>query len=63
VENRDRLARVGTKHLHAALAAHRRRIVVVDDAESTDDLVGDTIEVLTSMALYGRRGARGRCGR
>ncbi len=62
VEHRDRLARFGTEHLAAVLAAQGRRIVVVDDAETTDDLVRDMIEVLTSMCarLYGRRGARNR---
>ena len=56
VEHRDRLARFGMEHLRAALAAHGRRIVVVDDGETTDDLVRDMIEVLTSMCarLYGR---------
>ena len=36
--------------------------MVADDGESTDDLVRDMIEVLTSMCarLYGRRGARNR---
>jgi putative resolvase len=36
--------------------------VVVDDEETTDDLVRDMIEVLTSMCarLDGRRGARNR---
>jgi putative resolvase len=60
VEHRDRLARFGVEHLQAALAAQGRRIVVVDDGETTDDLVRDMIEVLTSMCarLYGRRGAR-----
>jgi putative resolvase len=62
VEHRNRLARFGVEHLHAALAAQGRRIVVVDDGETTDDLVRDMIEVLTSMCarLYGRRGARNR---
>ncbi|WP_343577376.1 IS607 family transposase [Mycobacterium sp.] len=65
VEHRDRLARFGVEHLHAALAAQGRRIVVVDDGETTDDLVRDMIEVLTSMCarLYGRRGARNRAMR
>ncbi len=65
VEHRDRLARFGVEHLHAALAAQGRRVVVVDDGETTDDLVGDMIEVLTSMCvrLYGRRGARNRAMR
>ena len=65
VEHRDRLARFGVEHLHAALGAQGRRIVVVEDGESADDLVRDMIEVLTSMCarLYGRRGARNRAMR
>ena len=62
VEHRDRLARFGMEHLQAALAAQGRRIVVVDDGETTDDLVRDMIEVLTGMCarLYGHRGTRNR---
>lgn len=65
VEHRDRLARFGVEHLEAALAAQGRRIVVADAGETTDDLVRDMIEVLTSMCarLYGRRGARNRAMR
>ena len=65
VEHRDRLARFGVEHLEAALAAAGRRIVVADPSETTDDLVRDMIEVLTSMCagLYGRRGARNRAMR
>ena len=66
VEHRDRLARFGIEQLQAALAAQRRRIVVADGGETTDDLVGDMIAVLTSFCarLYGRRGrATGPCGR
>ena len=62
VEHRDRLARFGVEHLDAALAAQGRRVLVADPGETTDDLVRDMIEVLTSMCacLYGRRGARNR---
>jgi len=65
VEHRDRLARFGVEHLEAALAAQGRRVVVADPGETTDDLVRDMIEVLTSMCarLYGRRGARNRAMR
>ena len=65
VEHRDRLARFGTEHLEAALAAHGRKVVVADPGETTDDLVREMIEVLTSMCarLYGRRGARNRAMR
>ena len=62
VEHRDRLGRMNTELVEAALAAHGRRLVVVDDGEVTDDLVRDMIEVLTSFCarLYGRRSARNR---
>jgi putative resolvase len=65
VEHRDRLARFGVEHLEAALSAQGRRIAVADPGETTDDLVRDMIEVLTSMCarLYGRRGARNRAMR
>jgi putative resolvase len=65
VEHRDRLARFGAEHLEAALTAAGRRIVVVERSQTTDDLVRDMIEVLTSMCarLYGRRGARNRAMR
>ena len=62
VEHRDRLGRMNTEMVEAALAAHERRLVVVDDAEVTDDLVRDMVEVLTSFCarLYGQRSARNR---
>jgi putative resolvase len=62
VEHWDRLARFGVEQLQAALAAQGRRIVVADEGETTDGLVRDMIEVLTSFCarLYGRRGARNR---
>jgi len=65
VEHRDRPARFGVEHLEAALAATGRRIVVVEQGETTDDLVRDMVEVLTWMCarLYGRRGARDRAMR
>lgn len=65
VEHRDRLARFGVEYLEAALAAHGRRVVIADPGESTEDLVGDVIDVLTSMCarMYGRRGARNRAMR
>jgi putative resolvase len=65
VEHRDRLARFGVEQLDAALAAHGRRVLVADPAETTHDLVGDMVEVLTSFCarLYGRRGARNRAMR
>lgn len=62
VEHRDRLGRVNTELVEAALSAHGRRLVVLDPDEAGDDLVRDVTEVLTSFCarLYGRRSARNR---
>jgi putative resolvase len=64
-ERRDRLARFGVEHLEAALSAQGRRLVLIESGETSDDLVRDMIEVLTSFCtrLYGRRGARSRAMR
>jgi putative resolvase len=47
------------EYLEAALSAHGRAVVVLDDTEVADDLVRDMTEVLTAMCarLYGRRSA------
>lgn len=62
VEHRDRLGRMNTEMVEAALSAHGRRLVVIDEAEMDDDLVRDMTEVLTSFCarVYGRRSARNR---
>jgi putative resolvase len=62
VEHRDRLGRMNTQLVEAALSAHGRRLVVLDPGEVDDDLVRDLTEVLTSFCarLYGRRSARNR---
>jgi putative resolvase len=62
VEHRDRLGRMNTELVEAALSANGRRLVVVDDGEVDDDLVRDMVEVLTSFCarLYGKRSARNR---
>ncbi|MFE1443232.1 IS607 family transposase [Streptomyces sp. NPDC058739] len=65
VEHRDRLARFGIEHLEAVLSASGGRLVVLDPTETTDDLVRDITDVLTSMCarLYGRRAAKNRAER
>jgi putative resolvase len=65
VEHRDRLGRMNTELVEAALSASGRRLVVVDDGEVEHDLVRDMTEVLTSFCarLYGRRSARNRARR
>ena len=62
VEHRDRLGRMNTELVEAALSAHGRRLVVLDPGEVDDDLVRDLTEVLTSFCarLYGHRSARNR---
>ncbi|GGP18105.1 hypothetical protein GCM10012278_89080 [Nonomuraea glycinis] len=62
VEHRDRLGRMNTELIEAALEAAGRRLVVLDDGEVEDDLVRDMVEVLTSFCarLYGRRSAKNR---
>jgi putative resolvase len=65
VERRERLARFGVEYVEAALTAHGRRLLVVEEREVDDDLVRDITEVLTSMCarLYGRRSAKRRAER
>lgn len=62
VEHRDRLGRMNTDLVEAALSAHGRRLVVLGPDEVDDELVRDVTEVLTSFCarLYGRRSARNR---
>lgn len=62
VEHRDRLGRMNTELVEAALEASGRRLAVLDDGEVEDDLVRDMVEVLTSFCarLYGRRSAKNR---
>ncbi|MBL3667652.1 IS607 family transposase [Streptomyces sp. M2CJ-2] len=65
VEHRDRLGRMNTELVEAALSATGRRLVVLEDGEAEDDeddLVRDMTEALTTFCarLYGRRSARNR---
>jgi putative resolvase len=65
VEHRDRLARLGSEYIEAALLGAGRRLVVVDPSEVEDDLVPDMTQVLISLCarLYGRRSAHTRAHR
>lgn len=60
VEHRDRLTRMNAGLVESALKAQGRRIIVVDDTESDDDLVRDMTDALTSFCarLYGRRAVK-----
>lgn len=59
VEHRDRLTSFGFEYLQASMSACGRRIVVLDDSETSEDLVREVTEVLTSLCarLYGRGSA------
>jgi putative resolvase len=65
VGHRDRLGRMSTALVEAALSAHGRRLLVLDPEELDDDLVRDVTEALTSFCarLHGRRLARNRAER
>ena len=60
--HRERLARFGVGYREAALAAQGRKLIVAGQAEVSDDLVRDMVEVVTSFCarLSGRRSARHR---
>ncbi len=62
VEHRDRLGRMNTELVEAALSAQGRSVLVLDAGEVDDDLVRDMTEVLTSFCarLYGRGSAKNR---
>jgi hypothetical protein len=64
VTHRDRLARMKAELVDATLAAHGRRLVVLDDGEVTDDLIrhGGGAHELCAR-LYRRRSARNRAGK
>jgi putative resolvase len=53
---------MNTELAESALAAHGRRLVVLDEGEVDDDPVRDMAEVLTAFCarLYGRRSVRNR---
>jgi len=65
VEHKDRLTHFGVEHLHSALAATGRRIIIVAPGEVEDDLVHDIVDLITCLSarLYGRRSARNRAKR
>ena len=65
VEHRERLCRFGFEYVEAALAGRGARIVVMDEGELEDDLVGDVTEVMTWLCarLYGKGSARRRAER
>jgi putative resolvase len=60
VEHRDRLTRFGFDLIQSTLEASGRKVVVMNDAELSDDLVRDFVEIVTSMCarIYGKRSGK-----
>ena len=63
VEHRERLTRFGFGHLAASMSACGRRIVVLEATETSDGLVRDVTEVLTSLCARGRGSASRRAAK
>ena len=65
IERRERLARFGVGMVETMLQARGGALVVIDDAEVPDDLVGDMTGKLTCFCarLYGKRSAADRARR
>jgi len=62
VEHRDRLMRVGSEMIVAALEGGGRQLVVVNQTEYEVDLNSDFVDTVTSLCvrMYGKRAAKNR---
>jgi putative resolvase len=62
VENRDRLTRFGSHYIETLLEAQGRRLEMIFQSDTGDELVDDFVSVITSMAarIYGRRQSKRR---
>ncbi len=62
VENRDRLTRFGSHYIETLLEAQGRRVEMIFESDTGDELVDDFVSVITSMAarIYGRRQSKRR---
>lgn len=56
VENRDRLTRFGSHYIETLLEAQGRRVEMIFQSDTGDELVDDFVAVITSMSarIYGR---------
>jgi putative resolvase len=65
VEHKDRLTRFGFELIVNAIKATDRKIIVMNETESSMDLVQDFVDVVTSMCarIYGQRSAKNRASR
>jgi predicted site-specific integrase-resolvase len=62
VEHKDRATRFGFNYIALLLQAQGRRIEVINETDTRDELVADFVALITSMAarIYGRRSSRRR---
>ena len=62
VEHKDRLTRFGFEYIRKLLEVQQRRIEVVFEMDTNDELVDDFVAIITSMSarLYGRRNSKRR---
>jgi putative resolvase len=62
VEHKDRLTRFGFQYIRQLLEVQNRRIELIFETDTNDELVDDFVAVITSMAarMYGRRHAKQR---
>jgi len=65
VEHRDRSTGFGWNYITTLMEAHGRRMEAVFPDETKDDLLNDSVRIITSMAarMYGRRGSKRRAER
>ncbi len=65
VEHADRLARFGVPYVEAALESAGRKLYVLNQTESKQDLVQDFVDAVTSMCarIYGKRSAKNKAQR
>ena len=65
VEHKDRATRFGYQYIALLLEAQGRRIEVMNETDTQDELVDDFVSLITSMAarIYGRRSSRQRAER
>ncbi len=62
VEKRDRLTRFGSHYIETLLQAQGRRVEMIFQSDTGDELVDDFVAVITSMSarIYGRRQSKRR---
>lgn len=65
VEHKDRLTRFGFELISHALKSGDKRIIVMNETDSSMDIVQDFIDVVTSMCarIYGKRSAKNRASK